>query len=86
MSADNFLYVRRTPDHKWTVTMEMGEEVQPVRDTDPRYSLKSLALLAASEWLQSGEIIEYGIQVEADSRVKRCTCPDCGAEHEVKGD
>ncbi len=70
MSADNYLYVRkiryiellRQPKGVWTVTMEQGEKVREVRDSDPRFVTWAEAYKAAQKMEQEEPYgCEYGI-------------------------
>lgn len=64
MSADNYLYVRKRPDGRWSVTMEFmsSEDARPLRPTDRTYDTWVTAYKAAQEWEREEPYgCEYGI-------------------------
>lgn len=67
MGADNYLYVRKLPSGKWTVTMEFASDVpRPVRSRARRYETWTEAYKAAKKWeAEEPYPIEYGIHSDA---------------------
>lgn len=83
MSADNYVYVRRTLDGRWSFSDESAsaDYPTPIKELtiSRRYTTKLEAIEAAQDYV-SENIVEYGIRIEPETKPEQSSCPTC--EHE----